>query len=344
MEKEKAEQHVGLGPNGKKLYRAFGETKCREDWIADPRCAMSYHGLRKRLARGMPFEEAISQLPVGTWTIFGETKAKKEWIADPRCAATESTIDQRIQQGMSLEEALTKPSADWAGPRLAFGEWKTLKEWRRDSRCIVLRSTLLSRLAIGWDLESALSTPGRKMKTRQIRGEVIDKAIPASNKVVLEAFGETLTIVEWARDPRCLITLSRLRQRLRTGWNLEAAIVTPAREIGLIEVFGEMKNLTEWANDPRCLVSHSALQARISAGMAPFEAILTPGPQRSEPWQIKAFGETKTLQGWAKDPRCVVSARGLQSRLLAGETPEEAITHPPKNSGTRRRKRSDGFW
>lgn len=47
-----------------------------------------------------------------------------------------------------------------------------------------------------------------------------------------------------------------------------------------------------------------------------------------------AFGENKTLVGWAKDSRCQVSQPTLSERLQRGMTLEEAITTPPtRNNG-----------
>lgn len=41
---------------------------------------------------------------------------------------------------------------------------------------------------------------------------------------------------------------------------------------------------------------------------------------------ITAFGETKGLQHWSKDPRCTVSSAGLKQRIRRGLAPEVAIT------------------
>jgi len=344
MGTEKATQPEDQDRGDKKLYRAFGEAKSMKEWLADPRCTLTRNGIYKRLARGLSFEEAIGQPPPGIWTVFGEAKSKREWLKDPRCKVNKSALDNRIQQGMTLEAALTTPVPNWRGPRVAFGEWKTVAEWLQDSRCVVSSDTLLSRLQREWDLEIALTTPTRKLKTRPDRGECVDKVVPASDEPVLEAFGETRTMSEWASDARCLVNLTRLRDRLRTGWNLEAAITTPAKENIIIEAFGEQKTLLKWACDPRCAVARTALYRRIELGMSPEEALLTPRPERSGPWKISAFGETKSLQGWSKDPRCAVTARGLQSRLQDGEHPEEAITRPPSHPGPGPRKHSEGFW
>lgn len=43
-----------------KLFEAFGETKNLEDWLKDPRCTVTDPSLRKRLRKGMSFEDALS--------------------------------------------------------------------------------------------------------------------------------------------------------------------------------------------------------------------------------------------------------------------------------------------
>lgn len=43
----------------------------------------------------------------------------------------------------------------------------------------------------------------------------------------LTAFGQTMTIVEWAIDERCHINERTLRRRVERGWEHEAAISTP---------------------------------------------------------------------------------------------------------------------
>lgn len=51
------------------------------------------------------------------------------------------------------------------------------------------------------------------------------------NNVRLEAFGETKTMADWSRDPRCAVSYATLKQRIRKGAfsSDEAAISTPAR-------------------------------------------------------------------------------------------------------------------
>lgn len=47
---------------------------------------------------------------------------------------------------------------------------------------------------------------------------------------------------------------------------------------------------------------------------------------------VTAFGETKHIQEWLKDLRCLVSYTALFYRLKRGMKPEEAICTPPKSS------------
>jgi CRISPR-associated protein Cse1 (CRISPR_cse1) len=41
--------------------------------------------------------------------------------------------------------------------------------------------------------------------------------------------GETKTLADWARDPRCRVTVLALRQRLNAGWDPMTALTTPAK-------------------------------------------------------------------------------------------------------------------
>jgi hypothetical protein len=45
--------------------------------------------------------------------------------------------------------------------------------------------------------------------------------------------------------------------------------------------------------------------------------------------KVTAFGETKVVSEWAKDPRCLVRWRCLYKRIHDGWPPEQAIIRPP---------------
>lgn len=49
--------------------------------------------------------------------------------------------------------------------------------------------------------------------------------------VLLKAFGDTKTMREWSRDPRCAVSYQTLYNRIRVrGWDTVAAITKPAME------------------------------------------------------------------------------------------------------------------
>jgi hypothetical protein len=48
-------------------------------------------------------------------------------------------------------------------------------------------------------------------------------------------------------------------------------------------------------------------------------------------WTVTAFGETKSVEGWLKDPRCLVKkASTLRNRIIRGLTGIEVLTKPVK--------------
>ena len=48
----------------------------------------------------------------------------------------------------------------------------------------------------------------------------------------LTAFGETKCMVDWLADPRCQVKSHALRYRLKRGWPIEVALITPPAELG----------------------------------------------------------------------------------------------------------------
>jgi hypothetical protein len=106
--------------------KAFGETKLLSEWVADPRCVVSYHNLYTRVVqRGWKPEKAIEE-PVGTpfpgrvarlLRAFGEEKTFKEWAADERCVVKEWKLRSRVAGGWNAEEAITTPGVARVNPQ-----------------------------------------------------------------------------------------------------------------------------------------------------------------------------------------------------------------------------------
>ena len=96
----------------------------------------------------------------------------------------------------------------------AFGETKSLVEWSKDSRCMVNVKTLESRInRCGWldtyGVEHTLQTPAKRNKKKYL------------------AFGHNMTIRNWSKDPRCVVSYDVLSKRLQRGMHPERAITTP---------------------------------------------------------------------------------------------------------------------
>lgn len=93
---------------------------------------------------------------------------------------------------------------------------------------------------------------------------------------------------------------------------------------------GVTKTLAEWADDPRCAVTYAVLWERLDYGWT-FERALTEPQRRKGGWRlITAWGETKSLSEWLKDPRCAEGLvdRTLWKRVNDGWPSERAVSQP----------------
>jgi len=69
---------------------------------------------------------------------------------------------------------------------------------------------------IGYTVENC-RWANRKQQQRNLRSNHLE-----------EYMGETKTVIEWAEDPRCLVTPKTLYSRLSYGWSMERALTVPA--------------------------------------------------------------------------------------------------------------------
>lgn len=166
-----------------------------------------------------------------------------------------------------------------------------------------------------------------------------------------EAFGERKTLPEWARDPRCPVGSFGLMCRVvSNGMTVEQAFAQPVKgsQQELYEAFGERKTLREWAQDPRCPLKYPRLASRVTFRKMTVEQVFAAeslNPRRGR-WSktkdkrnrgpvartLTAWGETKTLQEWAEDPRANAAYPALLGRFKKGYPPEQVI-HLPRPPG-----------
>lgn len=153
------------------LHEAYGKWKTIPQWAADPRCKVSRTGLRQRLAKGQPLEEALAGAPLrspdyGPKEAFGESRATwVEWVDDPRCIVSYETLILRLAQGMSPEAAMTSTYAERRRANTATysfdGHERTLRELIDDPRCPLDEpSTLHARIhRLGMPVDDAVTSP-----------------------------------------------------------------------------------------------------------------------------------------------------------------------------------------
>jgi len=226
-------------------------------------------------------------------------------------------LKARLKSGTPFSQALVDSTPQPENKRSftveAFGEQKSAADWARDPRCKVNEMTLRSRLRKGFSPERALTEPTREIGV---------------------AFGEEKPLVEWYKDARVPVSRTAVFRRLKGGAPLEEALTTPYKTAYrrpntiLVSIFGETKPIKEWIADPRCEVSPAEFRTRIRKGMDP-ETALKFGLQLAGRTTYEAFGETKVLLHWAKDPRCIVSISTLRLRVvIEGEPMGQAMTRP----------------
>jgi hypothetical protein len=156
-------------------------------------------------------------------TLLGMTKEIKEWAVDPRCPVSLNTIRRRLRNGWPHTEAVLTPNyegrlAKKRGPLrklfTAWGEAKTAEEWSKDSRGKVSAKLIRARISTGFTPEEAVSLP------KSVRR-------PSKKRKMVNAWGETKTIPEWARDSRARVTADVIRSRIRNGYSGEDAMSLP---------------------------------------------------------------------------------------------------------------------
>ena len=159
----------------------------------------------------------------------------------------------------------------------------------------------------------------------------------------MEAFGERKTLLEWSRDPRCVVRYGTLAHRIAQEWDPEQALTrlvehrerTYSRPARLIEAFGETKSIADWHADERVVVVPNVFLRRIQHGWSTESSLTTPvssarSKRDGNAMRYRAFDEEKTLREWSQDERCQVSEMTLRKNLQAGMTMEEAFQYRRK--------------
>jgi len=314
------------------VVEVFGEAKALKEWAEDPRCQVNLDLLIRRLRKGITGTDLVRRRTTQIVEIFGERKTIKEWTRDPRCEVLQKSIRDRLREGVEGEALLKRVPRRKSPLYEIFGEQKTAEEWAGDPRCEVSQRTVRNRLKEGLKGEALL-------KKRSFEPNVQKRTAP-----LYEAFGESKTALDWARDPRAHVSHTTIQNRFRKGLRGEALLAPPqkGRTPRKWKAFGEERTLREWVEDPRCEITENTLRRKLKAG-EPLEQAMKAQPRGRRPGssaskrpriyrrrtsEIEAWGETKAFHEWLEDPRVIVSETALAERLCRNWPFEKAATTP----------------
>jgi transposase-like protein len=315
---ERGEMLRRRAPTPKRLVSAFGESKSITRWVTDPRCRVTLDGLRRRLDKGWHPEDAIRLAPYAKppRTLQAPTRAERrketDWAQVERLVLEEGLTRAEVARRLRIPKPTvyayfqrngirvpSTPPRNEPEVRLA-GVWRGMHQRAQQEGL---------RVTHGWKRFDAFR--GWARANGYQRGKVLVRVdcsrgwSPANCRFVPK--GAAVRYHKEGRKPG----------GGRPRWTVEA--------------FGDTKGVSAWSRDRRCAVSLTTLTDRLRDGWEPEQAIAIPpqsygrGPRGC---LFRAFGESKTLSEWERDPRCVTSRTALRARLERGIPFESALTVP----------------
>lgn len=256
-------------------------------------------------------------------TVFGETKTPCAWAADPRCAVSYMGLLARLRRGEDPKSAITRPPL--TGKPITSRTGPLPKPARR---------------LVDWDRAIQLFDAG------------------AEREDIAREFGVTYGAISSGLKQRGIFRLvtrqTKDEARLRNIWrSMRRKCENPsdmlyqyfgARGIAVCARWSEFEPFMEWARSTGFALDLSLVRKKDLRDFTPSNCAWVKTkdvhymPQRhvkspSGRWTVEAFGEFKSPTAWARDPRCRVSRTNLLWRLRQGESPELAISMPPRSTG-----------
>lgn len=281
---------------------AFGQTKSASAWARDRRAAVNAQTIRLRVRDGVDPEEAIT----APWLRHPKRgKARRygriDWnrvrqLRNLPVAAIARKLrrsETAIRRGMKKQGWLRPVvrSRELTHGKALLGVWSNLRNRGH-------RPSWPDFLAFhAWALRSSYA-PGlfiTRLDRDVPHGPKNSRWLPVAEswqyrrpKTVtrnafrrIRAFGELKGAAEWARDPRCVVTLAGLLARLDRGMKPKDAITKRKRREAdyssskQVRAWGVEKPIAAWARDRRAEVGPGSIGRRLRAGWRPEAAIST---------------------------------------------------------------------
>jgi hypothetical protein len=290
-----------------------------------------------RNCRWVPRKEIMDRRPRSQHFViaaFGERKSLSEWVRDARCTIRIASLSHRLYRGWPPEQAISFPS----------GQAPThfVKPPKRPDR---------SHLRGHIDWTEAVRLYTREGATLR---ELVERygASHSGIRGGLEQRGVRIEVRRPHTIRRETLALAKTWSRMR-GLSADpksAEYLGPDRRGALLcREWQALEGFLAWAKPRRkgrgtCLVRKDpgkpyspANCAWMPASQVKHHTHVQPGP-RPALRLITAFGETKGLAAWGRDPRTQVSMTTICDRLARGMATEEAISLPGRagNDGSPR--------
>lgn len=154
-----------------------------------------------------------------------------------------------------------------------------------------------------------------------------------------QCFGETKTLKEWIKDPRCIVKkIFTINLRIRKGWSVEDAMTKPTAaqirekpepdpaskriKYAKVTAWGEEKTVSEWCRMDFCDIPYVTLWKRLFIlKWSPEDAIIT--PKYSVPLGPRMDYKDKTLGEIVRDTAAI--KRGINKFRLNEKQKQEMI-------------------
>ncbi|MCI0651936.1 MAG: hypothetical protein L0Z55_08635 [Planctomycetes bacterium] len=265
-------------------------------------------------------------------TAFGETRAKEAWLRDPRCVVSAGGLSKRLANGYPPEIAITyspeqlkaipKPRKPRAARRLQIAKRRE-PDWPEAAR---LRRR-------GWSSDRIARKLG--FSAARIRGGLLErgvKAPPPERRMARPHW--RLVYKKWIM----------LRNRCNNP-EFKNYKYYGGKGVKICREWRRFEKFYQWAmargfRPGLCLsrihkkrAYSPANCAWVTRSHASRHASRPLKVTRKPRWTLDAFGETKGIAAWTRDPRCHIAVPTLLRRLRQGIPPEEAISAPPAHPG-----------
>lgn len=279
------------------LITAFGESKIETDWIKDPRCNLSMGSIRRRLASGMSPEEAI----------FKPTKASSKKLSILPFTYKKRT-SLYVQENFP-DVTLSVGGFVQIGPAIKIGGSQARPLAVFKCKCGIIECRRADYIA---KRSSASCLNCRRMLGEEPqRTDSFEPCKPGSERPCY-----------YAMKDRCLNPNS-------VGYHRYGGrgIVVCDRWLNSYEAF-----LSDMGPRPsrEHTIDRIDNDGNYEPGNCRWATRIQQANNKSSNFVVFAFGKSKTLSEWSRDPMAKVRRNTIFTRIYNGVPPELAISLPPQ--------------